>query len=133
MLTLSMDDERAGDLPPAYPFQPPSEWLAYVPGQTYRAGPTADGVIGPDGNGYVCIFDNLDDTWTPSHWMFFAAIAAHPVAIAFAALPPSPTVGQRYVISDSTLVYSGANIGSVAAGGSTNIAPVIYLRSWVID
>ena len=65
MLTLTLNDQGAGDLPPGYPFQPPANRLPYVPGQTYSAGPTADGVIGPDGNGYVCIFDNLgtDRDW----------------------------------------------------------------------
>jgi hypothetical protein len=126
---LSMNDPRDGDLPPGYPFQPLKCWKTYVPSKLYRSGPTADGVIGPDGNGYVCTFDNRDAAWTPSHWML---LAFHPVPIPFASLPTSPTAAQRCVINDSTLVYSGANIGSAAAGGSTHTAPVIYLGSWVI-
>ncbi len=53
--------------------------------------------------------------------------------IAFASLPATPTAGQRCVINNSTLAYTGANIGAAAAGGGSYQAPVIYLNgAWVI-
>lgn len=45
----------------------------------------------------------------------------------YSALPSTSLFpGTRCMITDSTLAYSGANLGSIAAGGGANLAPVYY-------
>ena len=75
------------------------------------------------------IIDNGDGSWSE----VVVLGADSPAAVTFATLPATPVVGMRQVITDSTLAYLPANIGTAAVGGGTYETPVIYLSgSWVI-
>lgn len=58
------------------------------------------------------------------------AVGSTPVAVS--ALP-SPTAGLRAYVTDATVVYSSATIGTTVAGGSTHGVPVFANgTNWVI-
>ena len=48
--------------------------------------------------------------------------------VTYAALPASPTVGQRAFVTDCTV----ATFGASAAGGGSNMVPVYYDGAWKV-
>lgn len=63
------------------------------------------------------------------------AISETPTTLTVAQLPAAATTpkGVRAMVSDSTLAYTTANVGTTVVGGNTNTAPVFNNgTNWVI-